>query len=206
MDKVTITYLGHACFSMTYEGYRTIIDPYRDNCVPGLPPLQEQANAVFCSHGHNDHNGAEAVTLLPGKAPYTLEELQTDHDDQGGALRGSNTVRIFRCGSLRVAHMGDIGRPLTASECEALRGVDCMMVPVGGFFTIDAAQAKAMADAVQPRVVIPMHFRTGTSGYDVIAPVEDFLKLYPSYETGTVLELTNETPAQVLLLRNQIKE
>lgn len=203
MDTVTLEYLGHACFAMTYQGYRTILDPFVDGKVPGWAPIREKANAVFCSHGHADHNGRENVTLEPAQAPYTVTELETDHDDQGGTLRGKNTVRIFSCGELRIAHMGDIGRSLTAAERSALLDVDCILLPVGGFFTIDAAQARDMAQSVRARVVIPMHYRTDAAGYDVIAPAEDFLRLYPAYETGNKLELTKETPAQVLLLRTR---
>lgn len=203
MDRITLEYLGHSCFAMTCGDYRTILDPYADGSVPGWPLLREKANAAYCSHEHGDHFGAENVEILPGTAPYTVTELLTDHDEQGGTQRGKNTVRIFQFGDLRLAHMGDIGRSLTEQERSILMDVDCMLIPVGGFFTIDAAQAKEMADSVHAKVVIPMHFRKDSCGYGVIAPVEDFLRQYPSHNEGTVLELTKETPAQVLLLRSR---
>ena len=51
------------------------------------------------------------------------------------------------------------------------------MIPVGGYYTIDAAQARALVEAVKPRIVIPMHYRSDTFGYDVIGRLEDYTKL-----------------------------
>ena len=176
MEQVKIEYYGHSCFRLSWQGQRIVLDPYGDDTVPGLPRLRTEAEFVYCSHGHRDHNAAECVKLLPGAEPlFALEELETDHDDAGGTKRGKNTVRIFTFGSVRIAHLGDLGRLLTQREKQALRGLDVLMIPVGGFFTIDAAQAQEIVDALQPETIIPMHYRTESSGYDVIAPLEDFL-------------------------------
>ena len=203
MERITITYLGHACFCLTCQGYRTVVDPYLDGMRPGLPPLRVEAEAVYCSHQHEDHNyvGAVVIRDSTAPAPYTVEEFVTPHDGEGGRLRGMNTVRIFRFGTLRVAHMGDVGRPLTDEEVKKLKGVDCLLLPVGGYYTIDACEAKTMAERIQPRVLIPMHYRTRTTGFPEIAPLEDFTGLYPHVEYGgSSLELTTETPEQVLVL------
>ena len=58
-----ITWHGHSCFSVAADGYTVVFDPYADGSVPGYPPLRLQADAVYCSHGHRDHNAAELVTL-----------------------------------------------------------------------------------------------------------------------------------------------
>lgn len=203
MEQVTITYLGHSCFCLEAGGYRTVIDPYIDGMIPGLPPLRVEAEAVYCSHCHDDHNYVQAVRLketsLP--VPYTVEEWITPHDAEGGKRRGMNTVRIFHFGRLRIAHLGDIGRPLTPEEQEKLRGVDCLLIPVGGYYTIDAQQAKEMAREIAPRVIIPMHYRTASSGFPEIALLDAFTKLYPHVRRGgSTLVLTERTPAQVLVL------
>ena len=108
MSAVKLTYLGHACFCLEAEGFRTVLDPYHDGMIPGLPPLRVEAEAVFCSHQHDDHNYLPAVTLTERKqkAPYTVTELEVPHDDQGGRLRGMNTVRCFQFPGLRVVHLG----------------------------------------------------------------------------------------------------
>ena len=114
-----LTWLGHACFLLEEDGYRIVLDPYTG--VAGYPPLHIQAHAVFCSHGHFDHHATDCVELLPEReSPFTVREVETFHDDRGGALRGTNTVRIFTAGGLSVAHLGDLGHQLTAEQAAAV--------------------------------------------------------------------------------------
>ncbi len=204
---VNITYLGHACFLLESEGYRTVLDPYENGSVPGLGDLTLAAEAVYCSHAHGDHNAAHLVrqTRTALRAPYTLTEFQAPHDDAGGKKRGMTTVRIFDFGGLRVAHMGDIGRLLTPEEAEKLRGVDCMLLPVGGFFTVDAAHAAQIAKQAGAKRIVPMHYRTKTTGFPVIGKLELFTRLYEnvSYE-GDTLPLTQDTPAGVHVLKQKM--
>ncbi len=174
MDSVKITYIGHACFKLSFNGSSLIIDPYANDYVPGLANVAESADKVYCSHYHDDHGCESAVEISGGEANWSVEELEVPHDDADGAKRGMNTIRIFTFGSLRIAHLGDIGRELTEDEAEALSGLDCMMLPVGGYYTIDAAQAKAIVERTRPKVVIPMHYRGEYFGYDVISRVTDF--------------------------------
>ena len=180
MEQVKIEYFGHACFRVSGLGQRIVLDPYEDGSVPGCPDLRLDAEFVYCSHSHYDHNAVQCVSLSDGGAPrFKLTELETDHDDAGGSKRGKNTIRIFDFDGIRVAHFGDLGRALTAEEAETLQGLDCAMMPVGGFFTIDAKQAAAIAAEIHPRIVIPMHYRTATAGFDVIASIDDVL---PAFE------------------------
>jgi len=189
MEQVKIEYFGHSCFRLNGLGQRVVLDPYADGSVPGCPNLRLDAEFVYCSHAHHDHNAGECVRIFDGGAPrFLLTELETDHDDAGGSKRGKNTIRVFDFDGIRVAHFGDLGRPLTARETKALQGLDCAMIPVGGFFTIDAKQAAAIAAAICPRMVIPMHYRTETAGYDVIAEIDDALPAFD--ETMNIVVLT----------------
>ena len=189
MEQVRIEYYGHACFRLSWQGQRVVLDPYADGCVPGCPDLRLDAEFVYCSHQHHDHNAVDCVKLHDGGAPkFTVTELETDHDDAGGTKRGKNTIRVFDFGGVRVAHFGDLGRELTAAETEALRGLDCALIPVGGFFTIDARQAADIAEAIRPRLVIPMHYRTESAGYDVIADIDEAMHAFP--QTMNVVTLT----------------
>ncbi len=189
MEQVKIEYFGHACFRLTGLGQRVVLDPYEDGSVPGCPDLRLDAEFVYCSHAHHDHNAVHCVALRDGGAPrFGLTELETDHDDAGGSKRGKNTIRVFDFGSVRVAHFGDLGRELTPEEAKALQGLDCALIPVGGFFTIDAKQAAAIAKAIQPRMVIPMHYRTESTGFDVIADIDDALRKFD--DTINVVTLT----------------
>ena len=193
---------GHACFTLEAEGSRVVVDPYRDGSIPGHGPLKLHADAVFCSHGHHDHDAVGNVILSGRESKIGVEELHTFHDGEQGRARGKNVIRIFSAEGMRVAHLGDLGCVPEPEQMERLKGLDAMLLPVGGFFTIDAVQAKALVEALAPRVVIPMHYRVPGRGFDVIATVEPFLALCDNvvrYD-GNVLELTKETPAQTALL------
>ncbi len=199
-----VTWLGHSCFKIESKGFQIILDPYQDGSVPGLAPIREEADQVLCSHSHGDHCGTECVSLRRGApSPFTVETIATWHDDKEGALRGPNTIHILDDGQCRIAHLGDLGCDLLSEQKDKLRGLTALLIPVGGHFTIDAAQAKRLVDELAPAVVVPMHFRQKGIGYDVIGSVEPFTKLcnnvvvYP----GSELELAPETRRQTAVLR-----
>lgn len=200
---VKITYNGHACFTLECGGYRTVLDPYAADMIEGLPALNLEAEAVYCSHSHGDHNYTDAVSILPTrqKAPYTLQNLDSFHDDKGGTLRGHNVVRIFHFDDLRVAHLGDLGHLPEGALLEALKGVDCLLIPVGGFFTIDADAAAKIVAMTEPRVTVPMHYRTDTAGIGVIAHLTDFTGRYENVNScDNTFVLTKDTQKQVLVI------
>lgn len=91
-----LTWLGHSCFKMESNGYTVILDPYEDDYVPGLAPVRETADAVFCSHEHKDHNARAVVTLKQDQtpSPFTITEIHTWHDEVQGAKRGE-TAFVF---------------------------------------------------------------------------------------------------------------
>lgn len=198
-----ITWLGHSCFKVGSQGYQIVLDPYGDGSVPGLRPVREQADRVLCSHRHGDHCGTEGVTLRQGAATQiSVEAISTWHDDRQGALRGSNTIHILDDGQCRVAHLGDLGCDLSLEQKEKLRGLTALLIPVGGHYTIDAAQAKRLADELAPTVVVPMHYRQEGVGFEVIGTVDEFTKLCDdvvSY-SGSELEITPQTIRQTAVL------
>lgn len=176
---MTITWQGHSCFLLEQDGFRIVTDPYTG--VPGYPALELEAHEVFCSHGHFDHNYKDAVKLLPKMdSPFAVEEVASFHDGQKGALRGANTIRAFTAGGVRVCHLGDLGHQLSKGQLAAIGKCDVVLVPVGGTFTVDAAGAKAVCDALKPRIVIPMHYRHAPYGLEKLSGVEDFLRLWPA--------------------------
>lgn len=175
-----LTWLGHACFAVEQDGYQIVIDPYTE--VAGHADIRTEAHAVLCSHQHFDHNAVGGVELRrERKNPFTVRTVETFHDDKRGALRGGNLIHILSAGGVTVAHLGDLGHQLTAEQLAAIGEVDGILIPVGGTYTLDAAGAKKVCDAIAPKWAIPMHYRHGSYGFPVLLEVEDFLALWPSY-------------------------
>ncbi|NCB51120.1 MAG: Zn-dependent hydrolase [Clostridia bacterium] len=198
-----ITWYGHACFKIEAPEGSVVIDPYTEGSVPGLmlPPLS--ADIVLCSHGHRDHCHPESVALTGADTGLTVERLASWHDAAGGGKRGPNTIHIIESDGFRIAHLGDLGHELTAGQVRAIGKLDALMIPVGGHYTIDAATAKRVADAIGAGVTIPMHYRGESFGFDVIAPVSDFTALCDNveYAEGNSIELIHEDRKRTVVLK-----
>ena len=179
MKKVTIQWLGHSCFKLTWDDWSAVLDPYQDGSVPGLDNLQVSAIDVFCSHGHYDHDAAEVVKQIKMAAPAPkITRVNNFHDNEKGTKRGENIIRVFDFDGFKVAHFGDLGHLLDDEQVSRIGDVDVALLPVGGFYTIDAPTAKEVAQQVKAKVIIPMHYRTDKFGFDVIGTLDEFTKLY----------------------------
>ena len=196
-----IQYLGHACFKLSSGDNSLIIDPYQDGSVPGLKPLREEATRVITSHQHADHYGIECIKIVRGNPDiFKISPISTWHDDQQGALRGSNTIHIVECEGYRIAHFGDLGCSLSDVEKQLLKDLDVIMIPVGGYFTIDANQAAEIIKELSPKCAIPMHYRGSDFGYDVLATVDLFAHHFTDVrETDDTIELSEDLPEVVVM-------
>ena len=197
-----IRHIGHAEFLIELEsGYRIVTDPYDAGC--GYPVRKEKADAVLVSHHHHDHDAVENVggtpQVIDAAGQYTLAKgvtvtaLEAFHDDAQGAKRGKTLLFLLEAEGLRVAHLGDLGCGLNAEQVKALRNPDILMIPVGGFFTIDADTAVDVVRLLKARVILPMHYRTEANAGWPIAPVDDFIAaMGVKAETLRLLRVTAE--------------
>jgi len=191
---MNVSYLGHSCFKIEYKGKSVIIDPYQNGKVPGLANIKERANLVLCSHGHDDHNAAQLIDVTGEEAPFDVTFFETYHDEAQGTKRGMNKVHIIKADAYKIVHMGDIGCGLTEQQIKLLEAADLLMLPVGGFYTIDAQQALEMVKQISPKTVIPMHYRRDKVGFDEIATVDAFLDGFDKDDilfTGSSYKLTD---------------
>ena len=203
MSNITIKWHGHSCFSVTADDYTIVLDPFADGSVPGLPDIRPEANTVLCSHYHSDHGCTDVVTVTEKTdSPFNILKIDTYHDDAQGTKRGENRIHILEAHGMRIVHFGDLGCMLTAAQIEILKKADALMIPVGGFYTIDAAQAKEIVSILSPKVVIPMHYRSDVFGYPVIGRLDEFTKYYNNvvtHETDTMI-ISKDTKAQTAVL------
>ncbi len=169
-----ITWMGHACFAMeTADGTRIVTDPFDESV--GYPLPWGPADIVTVSHEHHDHNCAERLNprrVVRGAGTVDIGAVHITgipafHDEAQGKKRGANTIFVIEADGLRMAHLGDLGHPLSAETRAAIGKIDVLMLPVGGFYTIDGAQAAQEVRALQPRVALPMHYKTAYLDYPI---------------------------------------
>ncbi len=173
--------MGHACFRIKGSKAAVITDPFS----PGLGyslgnPI---ASIVTMSHQHEGHSYAEGIGGEPrpitGPGEYEISGvlvigMPTFHDGEEGKGRGKNTIYLMTVDGVTIGHLGDLGHVLTAAQVEEIGNVDVLLLPVGGVSTIDAATAAKVVRQLEPKVVIPMHYKTEALIRE-LEPVEKFL-------------------------------
>lgn len=176
---------GQACFKIKSKTATIITDPYDPEFVGLKMPKDMEAQIVSISHDHGDHNNKNGVTGGPvffqGPGEYESNHIsvigvQSYHDKTKGSERGKNTIYNFTVEGLNVVHMGDFGQEaLTQEQISEIGSCDILMIPVGGVYTIDGKAASEIVAQLEPRVIIPMHYKIDGLKFD-LEPVENFLK------------------------------
>jgi L-ascorbate metabolism protein UlaG (beta-lactamase superfamily) len=183
-----IKWYGHSSFLLTTEkGVKIIMDPYEPGAFGGgimYGPITDKADVVLVSHDHADHNyvtglrGSPQVIKTAGRHEakgIIIEGIPSFHDTSSGSERGKNIIFIITADGMRVCHLGDLGHRLSAQEVKEIGQVDCLLIPIGGFYTIDPQEATAVAGQLNPKLIIPMHWKTEKCGFPIEA-VDPFLK------------------------------
>ena len=209
-----LRYYGHSLFTLTLaDGTVIATDPY--GTFYDYPRRTLKADVCTVSHAHHDHNALEMITGKPQvidregdfhlHGGLRITGIQSFHDEKQGALRGTNLMFVYQTEGLRIAHLGDLGCPLTSAQAAALGSLDVLLLPVGGYYTIDAEQAAQTVELLQPRIVIPMHYRTAYNQAMPVATEEPFLqRMQAQPEPMTVCRLTMEDISErppVMLMR-----
>lgn len=183
---ITIEYFGHSSFGISdSEGMKIVTDPYDPIMGYTFPSVSTQILTI--SHNHFDHNYLLYENLLykqlyfstTGSFKYDgikMEGIPSWHDNEQGALRGPNTIYTYEINDIKVCHLGDLGHQLSKEQIKSIGKVDVLMIPVGGNFTIDSAEAVQVINSINPKVIIPMHYSTDISYLkDYLAPLDDFI-------------------------------
>lgn len=182
-----IIFLGHSCFRIRGKTAVLVTDPFESYIGFKLPKIS--ADIVTISHDHRDHNNKEAVSgtaktkkpfVISGPGEYEIAGVsifgvRTFHNAAKGSKRGANAVYLINLDGMRIVHLGDLGHKLTESQLEEVNGADILIIPVGGTYTLNAKEAVEVIGQVEPKIIIPMHYRL--PGLTIkLAPVEEFLK------------------------------
>lgn len=190
-----ITWLKHSCFKFQDknggDAVVLVTDPFDKSVGPRVPSLE--ADIVTVSHDHSDHNNISAIKGSPyvvnSAGEYDIKGVsilgvEATHDEKNGKERGKITIFRFEIDGIVVTHLGDLGGVLDNKQLEGLVGTDILLIPVGGKYTLDARKAVEVVSQIEPRIVIPMHYKTADSKMDIDG-VDKFIKelgIKPTYE------------------------
>ena len=206
-----INWLGHSCFRIKGSQAIVITDPYPPNL--GYSLGKATANIVTVSHQHPGHShtqgidGKPKLVTRPGEYEISgvlIIGIASFHDNEEGKARGKNTAYLIEVDEVSICHLGDLGHVLTAEQVEQLENVDVLLLPVGGVSTINAPMAAEVVRQVEPKVVIPMHYKTPVLKRE-LEPVDRFLKEMGVKEVDSQPKLSFTKPSlpastQVFLL------
>ena len=201
-----IRWFGHNCFRIRAKEATLLTDPVAR--VTGYAMAKQTADIVTISHDHPGHSNLNAVRpdyeVIQGPGEYEIQGvfvtgIRTYHDDEKGKERGYNTVYLIEVEGIKIAHLGDLGHPLTEAQQETLANVDVLMIPAGGGDVLSQEKAALLAAELSAKAVIPMQFATpigdkGLGGVDVfckqlgieVPEARDKLTLRPSDLTETM--------------------
>jgi len=180
---MTISWYGQSCFRIEAKEGSILIDPFSKEI--GLRPPKIKDDIVLVTHEHMDHNAVEDanpeafIIRNPGeyeKQGVAIQGIKSFHDNKEGTERGPNTIYLIKAEEMTVCHLGDLGQnKVTDEQVEAIGDVDILMIPVGGHYTIGSKEAVEVIGQIEPKIVIPMHYKVSGLGVPIDGP-EKFIK------------------------------
>lgn len=199
---VDISWYQQACFKIKGRSSSVVIDPYNAEFT-GLKPLKIEGNIVCITHDHQDHSEAAIVKGVDDGRPFVINGpgeyeisgvnivgIGSFHDDKQGAERGKNTIYLVNIDEVNIVHLGDLGqKKLTQEQIESLSICDVLMIPVGGVYTIEAKDAPDIIAQIEPKIIIPMHYKTANLKFN-LAPVDDFLRVMGKEKVDVLQKLS----------------
>jgi L-ascorbate metabolism protein UlaG (beta-lactamase superfamily) len=199
---VTIKALGHTSFLFTGDGRRILVNPFRPiGCTAGYRPPQVAADLVMISSRLLDEGVVEGLPgsprLLSEPGVYEFQGMQVqgiamEHDRFGGQRFGTNVAWRWNQGGMNILHLGGAAAPITVEQQILLGRPDVLLIPVGGgpkAYTPE--EARTAIQVLNPKVIIPTHYRTQAADANScdIVPVDQFLTLME----GTPVRRTTDT-------------
>ncbi len=200
-----IRWLGHMCFLFSGSGQRILVNPFRivlddqelpTGCTAGYALPNEPADVALISSRLFDEGGT--LQGLPGSPdilseagvyelpPIRLQAIETPREREAGRQFPPNLIWSWQQGGLNVVYLGGINSPIELEEQILLGRPDVLIVPVGGGAkAYDAEEAIAAISVLNPRMVIPMQYRTAAADPEScdLDELQRFLGLIPTVAT-----------------------
>ncbi len=212
---------GQALFKLKGKNASVIIDPYDPDFTGLKLPKDLSADVVLSTHGHDDHNNTKVVVSPTGGkvmvfkdcgeyevAGVVITAISSFHDDSKGSQRGRNIIFHLMFDGLNIVHLGDFGESkLSEEQITQIGQIDILLIPVGGVFTIDSKQATTIVSQLEPKIIIPMHYKIEGLKFE-LEGVEKFLKemgaesLVPQLKLSITKEKLPEEPQVVVLTKS----
>jgi L-ascorbate metabolism protein UlaG (beta-lactamase superfamily) len=196
-----IKFYGHSAFMITTDtGVRIITDPYQSGSFGGAlsyGKITDEADIVLASHDHEDHNYTKDIkgkfthitkTGVHNVKGLKIRAIPSHHDTSKGRERGDNLIFVVDADEITIVHAGDLGHTLEKEAIKEIGKVDILLIPVGGFYTIDAREAAKVMKDLEPAITIPMHFKTDKCNFP-ISNVEEFVKDKKGVKRAKVSEI-----------------
>jgi len=178
-----IRWHGHACFEVTND-VTLVTDPHDGKSI-GIPAPSVFGDIILMSHDHYDHNSVKTVEKDDSKvvkderkrtiADVEINGIPSFHDEEKGAKRGKNIIFKFVMDGIKFCHLGDLGHELDDEAVESIGDVDVLFIPIGGTFTVDDKSAWNVIKAINPKIIVPMHYKIGGLSLP-IAGIDAFLE------------------------------
>ncbi len=169
-----ITWLGHSCFQLRGKNVTLVADPFSPQYGDSTRLSKTNASIVTVSHNSAGHNYVEGIPGVNGKVPrivrgpgeYEISDvlitgIASYADNKQGKEQGRNTIYIIHLDDIAICHLGNLGHTLQDEQLEEVADADVLLLPIGGEQSINVAQAIEVIGQVEPRIVIPMHYRSG---------------------------------------------
>lgn len=188
-QQARVQWFGQSFYQITSSSdLRVVVDPFDSSFFDYPLPRGIEADILLVTHEHGDHKNVGIIGGSPlicrsekgvGKFErqgVTVTGTAAFHDEQQGAKRGKDTVYSFELDGVRFCHLGDLGHLLSDAQVKSIGPVDVLFMPSGGFFTLDVGKLDKLVAQLNPRVVVPMHYKTPFTPKLPIAVVDEFLR------------------------------
>lgn len=209
-----ITWLGQACFKIKGKNAAVLLDPFDPDFTGLKLPKDLTSDVVLVSHDHKDHNNVGSFPVAfkqPGEyevGGVVITAVESFHDNSQGSERGKNIIFHLLFDNLNIVHLGDLGQAkLTEEQVAQIGQTDILLIPVGSVYTIDAKAASEIVAQLEPKIIIPMHYKIEGLKFD-LEPVDNFLKemgaegAAPQPKLSVTKEKLPEEPQVVVLSKN----